>query len=486
MIQLFPSCPEAVQGKMDRPLDGRAAPVHHDQEFQTVLERTSQDTACREAVYKGGQNSSRFGEDAPEGHRQEQLHQVNNQKSHESSSAKSKKTKGGKRVSTSEVNASEKKEQNFAELSEEKQKAFALGKTPFIFCKEAEQDHKKAGTDHNVKAGSAGKNGKTPLKKIPFSVEDGAKLPEAGKNSSSDNPTGRKTKAGKKTLDGLLQKKSGEKEMKGAFARNFSSFEQEDTAKVHNPLNNEDRGKVLKFPGTGLDKKGGKAKGKEKSGDLVLSLEDRRTLRPSDIPVLLKKSDRQEASPSLTLEFQGDRGQDFAEGLEGMAQQSDSGSDAGGLRFTLQNAEESKGAALLDRQLKSRGTSELAKNIRFVLKDNNQGEIKLILKPEALGKVRINLNMQENHIVGRIIVENNSVRQVFMNNLGELTRALEESGYNSASLDVSVDSGKTGNGTFQGEEAPLRFAGHARQTMDEQIPLVYDGHDSFSQIDLVV
>ena len=41
--------------------------------------------------------------------------------------------------------------------------------------------------------------------------------------------------------------------------------------------------------------------------------------------------------------------------------------------------------------------------------------------------------------MGRILVENNSVKDAFTNNLGDLARAFEESGFNSARLDVAVE-----------------------------------------------
>ena len=164
-------------------------------------------------------------------------------------------------------------------------------------------------------------------------------------------------------------------------------------------------------------------------------------------------------------------------------------SDEGGgsaAKFSFQTSEESKGAALLDRQLKNEGTSELTKNIRFVLKDNKEGEIKLILKPEALGRVRINLNLNENNIVGKIIVENNNVRQVFMNNLDSLTRALEDSGFNSAALDVSVGGGQSdGRGGFR-DEKPVYFTDNALDDLEDLIPVVYDEGHSLSQVNLMV
>ncbi|OQY34540.1 MAG: hypothetical protein B6241_04530 [Spirochaetaceae bacterium 4572_59] len=156
-----------------------------------------------------------------------------------------------------------------------------------------------------------------------------------------------------------------------------------------------------------------------------ISVEDRRTVKTEDaraVFAVAKKQDRKE----LTLEMAP---KDDLTGTTVMVEAKDSTT-----QFVLNSAEEQKGSFLLNKQLQEGGTKELAKNIRFVLKDHNQGEIKLILKPEALGKVRIQLNLQENNIVGKIFVENNSVKQVFLNNLSNLTKALEDSGFQTSSL----------------------------------------------------
>ena len=82
--------------------------------------------------------------------------------------------------------------------------------------------------------------------------------------------------------------------------------------------------------------------------------------------------------------------------------------------------------------------------------------------------------MQENNIVGRIIVENNSVRQIFMDNLESLTEALEESGFESASLDVSLGNDQ-GQGT-KGEETTPFYSERVRE-LDEAVPVLAFSED---------
>lgn len=108
-------------------------------------------------------------------------------------------------------------------------------------------------------------------------------------------------------------------------------------------------------------------------------------------------------------------------------------------------------SVLLKQQLKDFGNNEIVKQSRFILKDNNVGEIKLILKPEALGQVKINLNFNENSLAGQIVVENNSVKEVFQENLNQLSKALEKEGFDSAKLDVSLNDKKGSDSQNKGE-----------------------------------
>lgn len=95
-------------------------------------------------------------------------------------------------------------------------------------------------------------------------------------------------------------------------------------------------------------------------------------------------------------------------------------------------------SSLIKQQLKDFGNNEIVKQSRFILKDNNVGEIKLILKPESLGEVKINLNLNDTNLTGQIYVENSVVKEVFEENISSLSKALEEKGFDSANLDVSL------------------------------------------------
>jgi flagellar hook-length control protein FliK len=81
--------------------------------------------------------------------------------------------------------------------------------------------------------------------------------------------------------------------------------------------------------------------------------------------------------------------------------------------------------------------SEFVRRAGIIVRDGG-GELRLILKPESLGSVRINLNLSGNHIEGRIIVENNTVKEMFESQLTNLSQAFKEDGFESTALEVAV------------------------------------------------
>lgn len=105
-------------------------------------------------------------------------------------------------------------------------------------------------------------------------------------------------------------------------------------------------------------------------------------------------------------------------------------------------------AALL-RQLREEANAEIVKNARIVLRDNDHGEIRLRLKPEHLGSVRIELYLEEDRIAGHIFVENETVRDAFEENLRYLQQAFAQEGLTAGELDVSV-----GNGNREDRQQP--------------------------------
>jgi flagellar protein FlbC len=123
----------------------------------------------------------------------------------------------------------------------------------------------------------------------------------------------------------------------------------------------------------------------------------------------------------------------------------------------------------LQQQLKDFATGDVVRHARFVLKENAGGEIRLLLKPEQLGTVRVRLEVQDNRIAGRIIVENTTVRDAFEQTLSELHRAFREAGLESGSLEVTV--GQDGQASGQRSAAQGRRA-RAIEELAESVPRI--------------
>ncbi|HEQ72660.1 MAG TPA: flagellar hook-length control protein FliK, partial [Spirochaetia bacterium] len=120
--------------------------------------------------------------------------------------------------------------------------------------------------------------------------------------------------------------------------------------------------------------------------------------------------------------------------LSRTAPQVDSPADGRGLRFQEPPAPRNALATRFGEIMKN----EMVKHTGVIVKNGGNGEIHLVLKPESLGSVRIRMNIEDNHIVGKIIVDNNTVKAIVEENLSNLENALQEDGYENPAFDVFV------------------------------------------------
>lgn len=138
--------------------------------------------------------------------------------------------------------------------------------------------------------------------------------------------------------------------------------------------------------------------------------------------------------------------------------------------------------ATLFKHLQDTVNEKIVRQAGIILKDNNSGELRLVLKPEKMGTVRIRLELQDNHIAGKIFVDNNSVKDVFDQNLEALYRALRESGYETSGLNVAVGNGNGGDAEKQGRRIPK---GTLRM-LDDFVPLADEVIHADYLVNLVV
>ncbi len=116
-------------------------------------------------------------------------------------------------------------------------------------------------------------------------------------------------------------------------------------------------------------------------------------------------------------------------------------------------------------QLKQALSAELVKQTRMIIGNGGNGEIHLVLKPESLGNVRVRLNIHDNNLVGKIFVDNNTVKEMVQGSLANLYNAFKQDGFNQAMINVFVGSekgspqegGQDGGTAMKGETAQERW-----------------------------
>jgi hypothetical protein len=116
---------------------------------------------------------------------------------------------------------------------------------------------------------------------------------------------------------------------------------------------------------------------------------------------------------------------------------------------------------------------EVVKQTGIILKDGGNGEIRLVLKPENLGSIRIRLSLSESSLEGRIVVDNNSVKELVESSLDNLKNALRLEGYQT-NLEVSVGHRRSWSGNEQAQTQPMGWLASSSEEFDKAVPLFLD------------
>ncbi|MCL2209968.1 MAG: flagellar hook-length control protein FliK [Treponema sp.] len=95
---------------------------------------------------------------------------------------------------------------------------------------------------------------------------------------------------------------------------------------------------------------------------------------------------------------------------------------------------------MLARELHQNFNGDIVRHASMALRDGGAGTIRIALHPETLGNVKIQLEMAENKITGRIVVESTEALNAFRKELSSLEQAFRDFGFTSADLNLSLTS----------------------------------------------
>ena len=95
---------------------------------------------------------------------------------------------------------------------------------------------------------------------------------------------------------------------------------------------------------------------------------------------------------------------------------------------------------MLARELHQHFNGDIVRHASMALRDGGAGTIRIALHPESLGNVKIHLEMAENKITGRIIVESADALNAFRKELSSLEQTFRDFGFASADLNLSLTS----------------------------------------------
>jgi len=109
---------------------------------------------------------------------------------------------------------------------------------------------------------------------------------------------------------------------------------------------------------------------------------------------------------------------------------------------------------MLARELHQNFNGDIVRHASIALRDGGEATIRLNLKPESLGNVKIHLELSENKITGRIVVESEEALNAFRKEISSLEQAFRDSGLENADLNLSL-AANSGNAEGKGQETDV-------------------------------
>ena len=134
---------------------------------------------------------------------------------------------------------------------------------------------------------------------------------------------------------------------------------------------------------------------------------------------------------------------------------------------------------MLARELHQNFNGDIVRHASMALRDGGEGTIRLALKPESLGNVKIHLEMTENKITGHIVVESEEALNAFRKEISSLEQAFKDSGFTNADLNLSLtadgrntEGQEQEEGRFTPQMAASRYDDSSRDSAEQDVFLV--------------
>ena len=122
---------------------------------------------------------------------------------------------------------------------------------------------------------------------------------------------------------------------------------------------------------------------------------------------------------------------------------------------------------MLARELHNNLNGDIVRHASIALRDGGESTIRLALRPDNLGNVKIRLEMTDNKITGYILVESEEALNAFKKEIASLEELFKESGFADANLDLSLSD--DGNNARQRKEDAFT-SGIAAVSYEETLP----------------
>ncbi|WP_191013751.1 flagellar hook-length control protein FliK [Treponema zioleckii] len=126
---------------------------------------------------------------------------------------------------------------------------------------------------------------------------------------------------------------------------------------------------------------------------------------------------------------------------------------------------------------------EFVKAGNIILKDNNQGSINLVLRPESLGNVKISLSLSDKVISGQITVASREAYEAFRESIDSIKQAFAQNGFDTGNFDLNFSSQQNfaqGDGSQNQENQKFAHALNADRSYGELVASADSGESAQS------